>query len=71
MRMDPLLKAPGTGKDGFESVYGYQLRDGSPCIGAGVRIEDNGGRDFWGNPVPPDTNPSIGAYEKPVSGAGK
>ncbi len=71
MRMDPLLKAPGTGKDGFESVGGYQLRDRSPCIGAGVRIEDNGGRDFWGNPVPPDMNPSIGAYEKPVSGAGK
>jgi len=40
------------------------LQAGSPCIGAGITIPDNGGRDFWGNRVPEGIPPAIGAHEK-------
>jgi len=60
---DPLLVAPGTAKDGFNSVGGYRLREGSSCSGTGTPVPDNGGRDFWGNPVKPNQKPSIGAHE--------
>jgi hypothetical protein len=61
---DPMLVAPGGGKFGFGSLEGYKLRDGSPCLGAGIPIEHNGGRDFWGNEVPEGVSPDIGAYQK-------
>lgn len=61
---DPLLVNPGSGKNGFESVGGYKLKDTSPCIRAGVAVPENGGRDFWGNPLPQGKNPSIGAQER-------
>jgi hypothetical protein len=59
---DPRLTAPGTGKEGFHSLTGYLLRRDSPCIGAGIPVPENGGRDFWGNPIPDP--PSIGAHER-------
>lgn len=43
----------------------YRLRPDSPCIGAGIIIEDNGGRDLWGDEVPRDRKPSIGACQEP------
>jgi len=43
----------------------YKLQPDSPCLKAGTPIENNGGRDFWGNPVPQDDRPTIGACEKP------
>ncbi|MHC4591945.1 MAG: right-handed parallel beta-helix repeat-containing protein, partial [Planctomycetota bacterium] len=43
----------------------YRLRADSPCIGAGMPIGDDGGRDFWGNPLPEEGKPSVGACEKP------
>lgn len=61
---DPMLVAPGSGRDGMDSLAGYQLRAGSPCLGAGAVIPDNGGRDFWGNPVPRDRPPDIGAHQR-------
>ena len=30
----------------------------------GKIIPDNGGEDFWGNPIPVSTTPSIGAYNR-------
>ncbi|WP_083450234.1 right-handed parallel beta-helix repeat-containing protein [Luteipulveratus mongoliensis] len=54
---DPLLVAPGIGP------AGYRLRAGSPATDAGTVIADNGGRDFYGNRVPRDHAPNIGAYE--------
>ncbi|MEI7807208.1 MAG: right-handed parallel beta-helix repeat-containing protein [Verrucomicrobiota bacterium] len=68
IRSDPMLIKPGSGKDGINSLDGYKLRPGSPCIGAGTdfdvdpNIYINGGRDFWGNRLPADTKPNIGAY---------
>lgn len=70
LSFDPMLVAPGSGKDGFESLAGYRLRDGSPCTGAGVAVEDHGGRDFWGNRLPEGGRPSIGAHEKQGAGGG-
>ena len=62
-RADPLLVDPGSGGTGFDSLDGYRLRDGSPCIDAGLVIEGNGSTDFWGNPVPAGSKPDIGANE--------
>ena len=54
---DPMLIAPGglTAED-------YKLLPNSPAIDAGRVIENNGGRDFWGNPLL--TPPNIGANER-------
>jgi len=35
----------------------------SPCLQRGEKVTDNGGIDFWGNPLDPE-HPSIGASEK-------
>ena len=65
---DPLFVAPGSGTDeGLASVCGYMLREGSPAINAGTFIPNNGGRDYFGNPVE-DGKPDIGAYEQIGSG---
>ena len=61
---DPLFVAPGSGKDGLGSLGGYRLGEGSPCLRAGRVVENNGGRDFWGNPVPSDRAPDIGAHQR-------
>ena len=67
MTDDPLLVDPGSGGDGFESLDGYRLLEKSPCIGAGKQIQNNGGRDFWGNELHHDV-PNIGAFEgEPVT----
>ncbi|MDQ6419885.1 discoidin domain-containing protein [Paenibacillus sp. LHD-117] len=62
---DPMLAAPGTGRIGRDTLAGYQLLETSPAIGAGKLVADNGGFDFFGNPVPEGANPNIGAYEGP------
>ena len=61
---DPMLVAPGSGKFGFDTLAGYKLKQGSPCIGAGVPIPQNGGRDFWGNKVPEGGPPDVGAEQR-------
>ena len=65
---DPKFIDPGKGIDGvpgnrgIDSLSGYRLQDDSPAINAGAEIEDNGGRDYFGNPVGANT-PDIGAFE--------
>ena len=54
---------PGKGGDGVVTVAGYQLQPDSPCRVAGVLIPDNGGRDFFGNPLPTQAPPAIGAHQ--------
>lgn len=61
--VDPKLVAAGTGGNGWDTTDGYKLFEDSPCIGAGVLIENNGGRDYFGNPVSDTEAPNIGAYE--------
>ena len=63
MTINPMLVNPGSGKDGLISLAGYKLKAESPCIGAGRKVPDNGGRDFWGNPLPANQSPAIGVHE--------
>lgn len=50
----------GTGATGFESTEGYKLSENSVLKNAGCVIPNNGGRDYWGNPVSTVGVPSIG-----------
>jgi len=52
-----------------EMMY-YKLIADSPGVGAALAIEDDGGRDLWGNPLHPggprNVGPFEGARERPV-----
>lgn len=61
---DPALQDPGKASS-VHNAGGYRLRARSPAIGAGVVVPHNGGRDFYGNPVPAHARPNIGAYQGP------
>ena len=60
---DPMLLAPGSGGLGLDSVGGYKLLPGSPCIDAGISIENRGDRDYFGNPISAEQTADIGAHE--------
>ncbi len=49
-------------------LFGRPLA-GSPCVGAARPVPDHGGRDLWGNVVPPDGPQNIGPFEGPLAGA--
>ena len=59
---DPMFTSEGTGGEGFGTLDGYKLRAGSPCLGSGMTIYNNGGFDFWGNPIATAQTMNIGAY---------
>ena len=65
---DPLFVSPGAEpynvdmQFGRDVLAGYMLSANSPYIDSGVAISDNGGLDFWGNPVL-DGATDIGAGE--------
>ena len=63
----PEFTAPGTAGLGLNTVGGYHLQPDSPCIASGLPMPDNGGRDYWGNPVPADRPPDRGAYQHTAS----
>lgn len=44
-------------------VNGFKLRMGSPVIAQGIIIPDNGGHDYYNDPVSSDKAPNMGAYE--------
>lgn len=56
---DPRLSGPGTATDQAHAD-GYRLCAGSPAVAAGVVVADNGGRDYFGNPL--SGTPNIGAH---------
>ena len=59
---DPKLVAPGTGGSGIGSAAGYKLQPDSPAINAGRWIANNGGKDYFGEPLY-NGAPDIGASE--------
>lgn len=61
---DPRFVAPGTATSRADAG-GYRLRQGSPALGAGVPVSDDGGLDYYGNPIPLDSPIHIGAYQGP------
>lgn len=62
---DPRLSAPGTAT-GQANADGYRLCTGSPALGTGILVTNNGGRDYFGNPVSATATPNIGAYAGPA-----
>ena len=44
-----------------DRLSGYRLKSNSPSVHAGVRIENNGGKDFWGNELSSEST-NIGVY---------
>ena len=64
VRNDPLMLHPGSGGAGFSTLVGYQLREGSPCLRAGVPVSDGPRQDFWGHPAPLGAAPNIGADQR-------
>jgi len=66
---DPKLVLPGkdeklpTDPQKLAAMPFCRLLEGVPCIGAGISIQDNGGRDFFGNKVAEGQRPSLGAHE--------
>lgn len=67
---DPMFVDPDSSGDGRHTVDGFKLQSGSPLIGAGAAIGDNGGEDFWGNLLY-SGRVDIGAFELPGSTAGE
>jgi hypothetical protein len=67
--IDPELIMPGdikiTDPTQLAKLWAYKLKETSPCIGAGMAIDNNGGRDFWGNKLPKKCKLDIGAFQKP------
>ncbi|HHV99830.1 MAG TPA: right-handed parallel beta-helix repeat-containing protein [Clostridiaceae bacterium] len=59
---DPMLVEPKNFGTGRIEADGLKLKKGSPAIGAGSVIKDNGGLDYWGNVVSETEQPNIGAY---------
>ena len=57
---------PSGGASGpaLSGLAGFQVRAASPAVNAGVAITNNGGVDFWGNPLYNGT-PDIGPFEAP------
>jgi PKD repeat protein len=60
---DPKLVNPGSGGIGMDTVDGYKLQSDSPCRDSGMTIADNGGKDYFGNPVPSGSGTDRGAHE--------
>lgn len=60
---DPLLANPGHAGDGLSSASVYGLRGKSPAIDSGMKIQNNGDRDFSGVPVPQCGGLDRGAFE--------
>ncbi len=58
----PPLLNPGSGTRGFDSLAGYKLSPGVP-FARGSLVPNNGGRDFFGNPVPASKPPLPGVFE--------
>jgi len=64
---DPLFVNPGIGGTDIDMkatdrLAGYRLQSTSPAIDAGLIIEENGSKDFWGNSLY-RLAPDIGAHE--------
>lgn len=61
---DPqFLAVPATVPVGIGSVSGYQVSAGSPAVGSGTVISNNGGVDYFGRTVSPTAAPTRGFFE--------
>lgn len=75
---NPRLISPNAGEKDIDwsnypnVLVGYKLQENSPCIDAGRNISNNGGFDFWGEPLY-NGAADIGAseYRKPIDSGEK
>ncbi|MCR4694276.1 MAG: discoidin domain-containing protein [Pseudobutyrivibrio sp.] len=65
---NPRFVNPGAAGIGRDTAVGYKLQANSPCIDSGKVIANNGGQDFWGNPVPTGSGVDRGACEYVAEG---
>ncbi|GFZ98346.1 hypothetical protein GCM10008018_50750 [Paenibacillus marchantiophytorum] len=63
LTVDPKFQNPGGAGIGLATAAAYQLQTGSPAIAAGKLVANNGGKDYFGNPVSSTLAPSMGIYE--------
>jgi hypothetical protein len=68
LTLNPLLVDSGRAAVGRHTVSGYALQKNSPAIDSGKRIENNGGRDFFGVTVPQCSGIDRGAMEATACG---
>lgn len=61
LMVNPQIVAGGSAANGLASVTGYKLMANSPAFHAGVVITNNGGKDYWQNPVSATAAPNPGA----------
>lgn len=54
----------GAAGSALSKLQGFQLKAGSAALEHGVMVANNGGHDFWDNPLYQGT-PDIGPFEKP------
>ena len=60
---DPMLVDPNRAGMGRFSLSGFHLQPTSPARSSGRRVENSGGRDFWGNVVPSCNKTDRGASQ--------
>lgn len=59
---DPKFAFAGAAEKGMDSLSGYKLLAGSPCLDAGMKIYNDGNLDFWGNKISDAQVMNVGAY---------
>lgn len=62
---DPGFVDPGTVALTPAAATGFELCASSPALDNGALMSDNGGRDFFGNPLSSTAKPDRGAYNGP------
>ncbi len=60
---NPELTGPGSGRNGRNTLNGYNLSPKSLLHKKGRLMPENGFTDFWGNLLPQHRKPDIGAYQ--------
>ena len=63
---DPGFVDPGTVALTPAAATGFELCASSPALDNGAPMSDNGGQDFFGNPLSPTAKPDRGAYNGPA-----
>jgi Right handed beta helix region len=63
LTVNPNFAVVGQGRIGRQTLKGYRLQAGSPAIGSAMQIPNDGGRDFWGTPIPSSSPRDRGAVE--------
>ena len=59
---DPQFVSPRKKGSTLGAGFGYKLHSHSPAIGSGIKIKDNGGKDYFGSVIDGKSDPNIGVY---------